>query len=49
MTKATKKVELEKELDDEPIETLDSIKKRLEKKGKSSGFLNQEEIGRAHV
>ena len=44
MTKATKKVELEKELDDEPIETLDSIKKRLEKKGKSSGFLNQEDI-----
>ena len=44
MAKATKKVELEKEIDDEPIETLDSIKKRLEKKGKASGFLNQEDI-----
>ena len=44
MAKATKKVELEKEIDDEPIETLDSIKKRLEKKGKVSGFLNQEDI-----
>ena len=44
MATAKKNDMFEKDLDDEPIESLDSIKKRLEKKGKAAKYLNQEDI-----
>lgn len=44
MATAKKNEIFEKDLDDEPIESLDSIKKRLEKKGKAAKYLNQEDI-----
>ncbi len=40
---ATKKKVIES-FDDDAIESLDSIKKKLEKKGKSAGYLNQEDV-----
>lgn len=44
MATAKKNDMFEKDLDDEPIESLESIKKRLEKKGKAAKYLNQEDI-----
>ena len=41
---AGKKKILVENFDEEVIESLDSIKKKLEKKGKNSGYLNQEDI-----
>lgn len=31
-------------IDDEPVETLESIKKRFEQKGKKEGYINQEDV-----
>ena len=41
---AGKKKILVENFDEEVIESLDSIKKKLEKKGKNAGYLNQEDI-----
>ncbi len=44
MTASKKQPIIKADEDDDMIESLDSIKKRLEKKGKGVGYLNQEDI-----